>query len=96
MDNNNVDKNKKAECHKKIAQFLKKAAELHEKAANESNCDKAAAYTFEAFGYICEAKCHIKKMAKNCAGITCTEDKDNEARPQFECQIIFYLLFRSC
>ena len=74
----NMDKNKKAECHKKIAEFLKKAAELHEKAANENDCGKAAIYTLEAFAYICEAKCHMKKMAKKCAGIACAEGKDNE------------------
>lgn len=74
---NKMDQDKKAECHKKIAEYLRKAAELHEKAANEKDCGKVATYSFEAFGYICEAKCHMKRMAKKCAGITCSEGKDN-------------------
>lgn len=76
--NHAMDKSKKAECHKKIAQYLKKAAELHEKAAHEEDCGKAAVYTLEALAYMCEAKCHVKKMAKKCAGIECCDGKDPE------------------
>ncbi len=65
----------KSECHKKIAGFLKKAAELHEKAAHEHDCGKAAVLSLEAFAFICEAKCHFKKMVKKCAGIECCHEK---------------------
>lgn len=65
----------KSACHKKIAGFLKKAAELHEKAANEHDCGKSAVLSLEAFAYLCEAKCHFKRMVKKCAGIECCHEK---------------------
>lgn len=75
MEDKKMDPQKKAECHKKIAEYLRKAADLHEKAGHENDCAKAAELTLKAFGFICEAKCHIKKMAKKCAGIECCNDK---------------------
>ncbi|MCX7124404.1 MAG: hypothetical protein NTU49_01360 [Gammaproteobacteria bacterium] len=76
MEDKKMDKHKKSECHKKIAGYLQEAAKLHLEAAKHceaDDCGKAAGDTLKAFGFICAAKKHVKKMAMHCAGIECCD-----------------------
>lgn len=69
-----MDKSKKVELHREIAEKLKKAAECHEKAANyaeNDECEKAAHASFCAFGCIVKAKELIKNAAKQVAEECC-------------------------
>lgn len=81
-------KKHKAECHKKVAEYLTEAAKLQIEAAKHceaDNCDKAASATLKSFGYICAAKKHIKKMAMHCAGICC-DKKECECKKEHCCR----------
>jgi hypothetical protein len=63
-----MDKSQKVDLHKKVAERLKKAAECHERAAENVKNDQMKEACHEgmiAFGHILHAKDHIVNAAKN-------------------------------
>lgn len=61
-----MDKSKRIEFHKKVAENLKRAAECHEKAAKlveNDDYEKAGHASFCAFGCLLKAKELIKEAA---------------------------------
>jgi len=78
MDDQHIDKKKKADCHRKIADYLQQASTLHLEAAKHceaEDCGKAAIDTLKALGFMSAAKKGIKKIAKHYAGIPCCHEK---------------------